>query len=109
MSELNEDPILDIRCAIAAVLQDREIDCDHKAVTDAIVDRLPSFFRQALKGAKSEQSLTPSSLREAVKSLFLLMYRAGFRQAVITRVEFGECKVGLFEPIRFDAHSETVP
>ena len=52
MDEVNEDPILDIRFAVARVLKAFSVECDHKRITDSVVDELPDFFRQSLCAAE---------------------------------------------------------
>ena len=51
---MNEDPILDIRKAVASTLVLFEAPLDHKDFTDAVVDALPNFFRQPLTSATDD-------------------------------------------------------
>lgn len=53
MSETtNDDPIYDIRCAVARALVILDVEgVDHKQLTDMVVDCLPDFFRQPLQQA----------------------------------------------------------
>jgi len=54
MSHINTDPIYDIRVAVANVLRAFDVPGDHKRLTDSVVDELPDFFRQELRGVDSE-------------------------------------------------------
>lgn len=47
-SDINDDPILDIRKAVATALRECGVDASHKEITDRVVDHLPDFFRQRL-------------------------------------------------------------
>lgn len=55
MQEINEDPIYDIRLAVADTLRDwidaGDLDTriDQERFTENVVDRLPDFFRRALE------------------------------------------------------------
>lgn len=48
---VNHDPIGDIRATIADTLHLLGVAHDHKEITDAIIDRLPEFFRGPLQSA----------------------------------------------------------
>lgn len=54
MSHVNTDPILDIRAAVTNVLRAFGVPFDHKRLVDSVVDELPDFFRQELRGVDSE-------------------------------------------------------
>lgn len=49
---INNDPIYDIRCAVATALRELGVQCDHKELTDGVVECLPDFFRQPLRAAE---------------------------------------------------------
>lgn len=51
MERVNDDPIYDIRVAVANVLRAYKVPGDHKRLTDAVTDELPDFFRQSLQPA----------------------------------------------------------
>ena len=46
---VSNDPIFDIRSAIAKALRLLKVSGDHKRITDASVDSLPDFFRSPLR------------------------------------------------------------
>lgn len=86
MSEkICDDPIYFIRVAVAAALFDLVIDGNHKVITDAVVDRLPDFFRQPLRGCIPEEEAMAAirkglkakgfSVPESDEELFLVMHR----------------------------------
>ena len=54
LSHVNTDPIYDIQVAVANVLRAFDVPGDHKRLTDAVVDEMPDFFRQELRGVDSE-------------------------------------------------------
>lgn len=78
MPQINEDPIYDIRVAIADALRYLNVPCEHKRLTDLAVDNLPDFFRQPLQGVdnkflelvdwlESEEDSCHAALEECVK------------------------------------------
>lgn len=47
---VNDDPIYDIRVAVAEALRSLDVrTASHKEITDCVVDHLPDFFRQTLR------------------------------------------------------------
>lgn len=51
MSEVNTDPIGDIRKAINSAFAEHAGPPDHKVIIDRAIDFLPDFFRQPLQSA----------------------------------------------------------
>lgn len=64
MSE-HDDPIYDIRVAIATSLRQFAVTGDHKGITDGAVDLLPDYFRKQHDPARGELI---AELREYLKS-----------------------------------------
>lgn len=64
MSDFNEDPIYDIRAAVANVLRAFDVQGDHKRLTDSVVDELPHFFRQELRAATLDEQSHVLSVEE---------------------------------------------
>ena len=67
MSQVNEDPILDIRRAVAYTLNElgfQSIGINEKVVTDRIVDHLPDFFRSPLMQVPPVQGRCPGEIEQ---------------------------------------------